>query len=132
MNRQGFTLIELCLAILVFSLGILGVAKMQTYAVQGTAFSMQLTNAINVAEDQIEQLSGQMLRDELGQANVPANLAIGNQAGAATVAQGVTYTPTWVVSQYGNGLSRRVDLTVSWMEKSQPHALNLSFIIGQE
>ena len=57
-RSAGFTLIELVVAIFVFALGIMGILKMHQASVQANNFSMQLTKAVNAAEDQMEFLRG--------------------------------------------------------------------------
>lgn len=54
--NQGYTLIEVLIAIAVFSIGILAVAAMQTTSVQGNASARRVTEATALAENQIESL----------------------------------------------------------------------------
>jgi len=55
-NKEGFTLIEIMIALTIFSIGILGVALMQIRAIGGNASSSGLTVASTVAQDSIEEL----------------------------------------------------------------------------
>lgn len=55
-NKEGFTLIEIMIAMTIFSIGILGVAAMQIHAIGGNASSSGLTVASTVAQDRIENL----------------------------------------------------------------------------
>lgn len=55
-NEKGFTLIEVLIAITVFAIGILGVAAMQLSSVKGNSSALDLTEAVNVAQDQMETL----------------------------------------------------------------------------
>ena len=57
-NRSGFTLVELVVAILIFGIGICGIAKMQYVAVRGNAYAMRLSQATNAAENRMEWLMG--------------------------------------------------------------------------
>ncbi len=126
-NKHGFTLIELAIAILIFALGIMGVAKMQSEAVRGASFSMQMTEAISVAEDQLAVLTSQSLKP-----SVPADLQSGQHNGTAVLYHGVGYTPTWNVTTFGTGLSRQVAVTVSWTDREDPHSVTINSIMGQE
>lgn len=55
-NENGFTLIEVLIAMVIFSIGILGVVKMQISAIQGNATAMKITEKYFLASNQIETL----------------------------------------------------------------------------
>jgi type IV pilus assembly protein PilV len=52
----GFTLIEVLMVLVIFSVGILAVAAMQTTSVKGVSSARRVTEAIALAENQIERL----------------------------------------------------------------------------
>lgn len=52
----GFTLIEVMVAMVIFAVGILGVAKMQISAINGNAAALKITEKYAVASNQIERL----------------------------------------------------------------------------
>ncbi|HQI02099.1 MAG TPA: prepilin-type N-terminal cleavage/methylation domain-containing protein [Deltaproteobacteria bacterium] len=56
MADGGFTLIELIIAVVIFSIGILGVAALHYESIRGTDFAMQITRANSVSEDLTEYL----------------------------------------------------------------------------
>ncbi|MDA3819829.1 MAG: prepilin-type N-terminal cleavage/methylation domain-containing protein [Candidatus Delongbacteria bacterium] len=55
-NQNGFTLIEVMIAITVLAIGILGVAKMQLSAVKGNSYASGLTEATAFAQNKMEEL----------------------------------------------------------------------------
>ncbi len=55
-NENGFTIIEVMIAIVVFAIGILAVAVMQLGAVKGNSGASRLTEATVTAQNQMEQL----------------------------------------------------------------------------
>lgn len=55
-HHQGFTLLEVIIALFVFTLGILGVAAMQLRSIHGNASGMRLTEATAQAQDIIETI----------------------------------------------------------------------------
>jgi prepilin-type N-terminal cleavage/methylation domain-containing protein len=56
MEPKGFTLIELLIGLLIFAIGILGVASMHIASVKGNIFTNNLTQAAILAQDKLEHL----------------------------------------------------------------------------
>lgn len=56
LSSNGFSLIEILIAMAIFSIGILGVAQMQIAAIKGNATARMLTDTVVQATDQIELL----------------------------------------------------------------------------
>jgi type IV pilus modification protein PilV len=54
--QEGFSLVEVLVAILLLTVGILALAQMQTKAVASNAFGNQLTQATFLAQDKMEEL----------------------------------------------------------------------------
>jgi len=125
----GFTLIELVVAILVFALGIMGIMKMHQASIQSNNYSMQLTQAVNIAQDRIERLRGASFDDP------DMSVAIHNTTiiNDATYARGVDYNLSYIVSvaPNTNNMGRDVNLTVTWQEKSIHHILRIPVLITQ-
>ena len=63
--EQGFTLIEIMIAITVFAIGILAVGKMQIAAIQGNSRANHLTEAATIAQSKIEELISLNYNDPL-------------------------------------------------------------------
>ncbi len=55
-NQEGFTIIEVLIAMGIFSIGILGVAAMQTASVKGNAAAQGVTDIAVYAADRLEKL----------------------------------------------------------------------------
>ena len=64
-DEQGFTLIEILIAITVFAIGILAVGKMQITAIQGNSRANHLTEAATIAQSKIEELISLNYNDPL-------------------------------------------------------------------
>jgi type IV pilus modification protein PilV len=56
-KENGFTMIEVLIALTIFAVGLLAVAALQTSAINMNSTSNKLTNLSTVAMDQIEKLS---------------------------------------------------------------------------
>jgi len=55
-SRKGFTLIEVLVAIVIVSIGLLAVAGMQNTAIYGNASSRDATYAIQLAEEMVDRI----------------------------------------------------------------------------
>ena len=55
-RQQGYSLVEVMVAILILTIGLLALAKMQTQAVASNNFGNQLTQATFLAQDKVEEL----------------------------------------------------------------------------
>ena len=55
-SQEGFSLVELLVAILLLTVGLLALVKMQTQAVASNSFGNQLTQATFLAQDKLEEL----------------------------------------------------------------------------
>jgi len=55
-TQEGFSLVEVLVAILLLTVGLLALAKMQTQAVASNSFGNQLTQATFLAQDKLEEL----------------------------------------------------------------------------
>lgn len=91
-NDNGFTLVEVMIAMVVLMTGMLGVLGMQYYAVGGNAASKEMRVATNISQQLIEQFNA-----------VPyASLASGSDtepvpANETSISGGIIYTRAWWV-----------------------------------
>lgn len=85
-NDNGFTLIEVLIAVAILAIGILGLAKMQIAAIKGNACARKGTEAMVIAQKQIETLMGQLFD------------SITTTSTEFTLPEGHTYTVTWTVT----------------------------------
>ena len=55
-NERGFSLLEVLVAMVILSIGLLGVAGMQTTAITGNTFAQSGTVAIQLAEEMVNRI----------------------------------------------------------------------------
>lgn len=143
-RQRGFTFVELIVAILVFAIGILGLAKMQILAVRGNSYSMEMARAANVAEDQVENLMSRDIDDPLLGGKSPdtgtqelfftlvtdgdAPKLYDHESLPKTSAPEVSWRVQANVPQ--NGL-KTVNLQSGWMDADHsPHWVDFTFVVG--
>ena len=107
MDKKGFTLVEVTIALFVFMVVLVGLAGYVSTSMKASSQSKQTSVASSMIQDKMEALR-----------NIPyAFLASGNDA---VIAQGLTYQRQWTISQSGN--IKTVDITVSYSGKNMQAA----------
>jgi type IV pilus assembly protein PilV len=130
MNEKGFTLIEVIIAIVIFSIGILGVGAMHYESIRGNSFAMQITRANNISEDMTEFLKAlPYTSDSLGGAN-PINVQV-NKSMTDITDGGVTYRRTWFITQALDSTNNVINdvriVTVETWWDNDNHHLSFTF-----
>jgi type IV pilus assembly protein PilV len=114
-NREGFTLVEIMIAVFILTVALLGMAAVTTMVVKGNAYSRQATTASMLVKDKLEQLKN---------TNV-ASLAGGTDyrnADSSTGTAGALYTRTWTITP--GATTTTIAVTVQWL--SQGAARNVT------
>jgi len=117
-HKEGFTLIEVMITMVVLSIGLVALAGIQISAIKGNAFSRRMTTAVSVAEQTIEQIKNSPYDNVQSQSTTQvtaANMNFNSQVNVTNT------TPT-------NG--KRVEVTVSWSDSGKSHDVRLSTIIS--
>jgi len=120
-GSQGFTLLEVVIAMLILAIALLGLAGLQVVAVQGNSLASQMTEATMLAQDQLEQLITTPFTTLTGGAN--------NVTGAT----GVGYNVQWVINPdpiSAGDTSADVTVTVSWRDDAD-HSVIIDSVISQ-
>ena len=103
LNNKGVTLVELMVVLVVLTIGLLPIALVQSRARSDVFNSGQRTEAINIAQMQMERTKS------VGFANAVS--------GAGTIG---AFNWNTVVQPVSSGLSS-VTITVQWQEKGEDH-----------
>lgn len=112
-NQNGFTLIEIMIAIAVFTIGILALTSMQIRAVQGNSFACGLTEASILAQDKMEELIMLGYNDP----NLNDTYKAGIYTMSWNIAVNVPYTNTKTIS-----------IVVTWVENGAPKQVAIQSI----
>ena len=107
-RQQGFSLIEVVIALAIFSIGILAIAQLQISAVRNNTNGNLATQATMLAEAQVENLKNT--------SNVTL-LADSVESGIdRSGASGGIYTRTTAITNpMGGDFSRQIQVTVQWV-----------------
>ena len=132
-DQNGFTLIEVLIALFVFAVGILGLALMQLSAINGNSVANRVTEASVLASDQIERImtwnydDGRLEEDNDNTytlSNGDDVIFDGHEVGA-----GGNYDLFWNVQENTPATgSKTVEVTVIWFNKGQRKNLSFSTI----
>lgn len=112
MGVRGFSLIEILISLVILSVSLLAIASLMAMTTRNNASGAQMTEAINLAQDKIEELS----------VTPSGNLLPGtDQKKGAT---GVNYSRNWTILPNATGNLRALSVTVNWNNREN-HSINL-------
>ena len=112
-NQNGFTLLELLIALTILTIGLLGLAGLHIAAIQGNVSGFKISTATAVAQERIEELKA---LDE-----TDPDLSAGAHADDCSVIQcviqGITYNRSYTIQDNTpiSGTST-MTLTITWVE----------------
>ena len=123
-DETGLTLPEVLVAMVVLSLGLLALTKMQITAIQVNSASSRLTQGTTIAQDKVEQLMALPYTDAQLDDQTPVGQVTTYTETRAT--QG--YTITWQVDQDTPAVGvKTINLTVTWRNRGRQQTFSLAF-----
>ena len=121
-KKEGFSLIEVLIALIFLAIGILAIASLQITSVRGNFFSNNLMQATYVAQDRLEFLKNRPYDSaELG--------AVNNKDDVKVTISGVVFTRTYRVVDNVAGY-KEITYTVTWNDGTN-HNISFSTIRSQ-
>jgi type IV pilus modification protein PilV len=119
-KEQGFTLLEVMIAMTILAIGLLGLAGLQITSVRSNSSASQVSEATVLAQDQLEQLRGTPF----------ANLVSGSSN--VTGRSGIAYRIQWTVTKPVGENHANIDMQVSWARDSAyQRPFRISSVIGE-
>lgn len=124
-SRGGFTLIEMLVAILILTIGLLGTAGLTAQVVQGNFFSKNITSATAIAQTQLEAVQNK---------GYAGTTTTSFPSAAATVSMGgVNFSRTTTITNDSPASNMKtIGVTVSWNESNNmARSITLQTILAQ-
>lgn len=116
-NQQGFSLVELLIALAILALSMLAAASMQFGSIRNNASGNMVTQANMLAKAKMEELKSTTDLSTLGP---------GEEAGIDAAGQaGGIYTRNWAVESLGS-TARRITVTVQWTKGSRTRSVSIT------
>ncbi|WP_321530149.1 prepilin-type N-terminal cleavage/methylation domain-containing protein [uncultured Desulfuromonas sp.] len=137
-RQDGFSLIEMLIALMILAIGILAVVTMQVTSMRNNALSFSRTEAATASQGIIENLMSRTFNDSLLQdTNGDGNaglMDIGANAdfSLSTTTNNITHQFYWNISKNDpvpNSLT--IGLTVQWSFSGTQRSFSMTQIIGQ-
>jgi type IV pilus assembly protein PilV len=121
--QQGFTLIEVLVAIVILTMGLLGTAALTTGVIRGNHFSKNITSATAAAQSQLESVKSSGYTNAVA-ANFPNDTVI---MGGMTFARSTTITAGSPATNM-----KTISVTVTWAEANNTsRSVNLQTILAE-
>jgi type IV pilus assembly protein PilV len=118
--EEGFTLIEIMIALVVMSIGLTALAAVQISAIRGNAFSKRMTTAMSIADGKMEQIKNGSYASIISESATQVTQSNMNFTRQVTVTNN---------SPLAN--AKTVNVTVSWSEGSKSHTVPITTIVSQ-
>ena len=113
-GQDGFTLIEVMIAMVVFTFGILAVLSMQGTSIQGNRSAQNISEAANFGASKAEELITTPYSNVSNETQ---------KKGKYNINQGVTLNPD---------TTKSVKITVTWSDGSQTHEVDFDFVKSKD
>jgi type IV pilus assembly protein PilV len=107
-KSQGFSLIEVLIALVILSVALLALASLMVQTTKNNSFGCHMTEAATYARDQLENL----------RISLWANVVTGNDVRLGST--GTSYARSWIVVPNGappNDTIKEITITISWNDK---------------
>ena len=120
---KGYTLLEVLIAMVVTSIGLLGMAQLQIVATRSNSFSNQMTVGVTLGQDQLEALRNLDYEDtelDAGDHVDPGN-PIMSQGG-------IGFNRRWTVTEDAPNSLKTVTITVGWPAGNESHHVTFTTV----
>ncbi len=129
-GNTGFTLIEVLLAMAIFTIGILAIGSLQLAAIKGDSKARFSTEAAVLAQDTLERLIAQRLDPDAAQLPAEFRSDLNHDPSRPFEDSTGKYTVDWVVSPLHSPIDKAVtiDMTVTWLERGNTRSITYNYV----
>ena len=122
-NQNGFTLIEVLIALSILSIGLLALLGLQVAVVRGNAGSRNLTSAVMLAEAKNEELK----ENGFGKNTTGTETNIDGTGQAGGI-----FTRSWTItSNYGGSSNmEQTTVTTTWSDQVRSHSISIDTVLS--
>jgi prepilin-type N-terminal cleavage/methylation domain-containing protein len=123
-DTQGFSLVEVLIAIVVLAVALMGLATLQVRCIRSNDLANRTTQATNLAQVKLEEL---IFRSATGE-HFSAGVTVDDENPVAVPAddQGAIFTRSWeFVDDSPVPASRTIIVTVAWNDAIGPHEVEV-------
>jgi len=125
---RGFTLVEVLTALAILSVGLLALAGLQVTTVRSNLLSKDLTTAVFLAEQKMEEFKN----TTFSSLPIVTNQADPNNPLTGSGQPGGTYSRFYTIRNYsGSPAMKQVTVSVSWKESGRSHSATLDTVIAK-
>jgi type IV pilus assembly protein PilV len=117
-KSDGFTLLEILIALIIFSIGILALTSLTVTATRTGSYGGRMTEAVTFAQDKLEELK----------ANSWEKIVSGGDQ--KTGPTGINYTRNWKVLEKETRNLKTVSITIDWKDRAD-HSISLFTVISR-
>ena len=122
--NAGFTLPETLLTLVIMSIGLLALARLQMSSLQGNALSRDMITAVSIAEEKTEQLKNTPFANIQAESATQVTVSNRNFTKAVTVTDDA---PDGLI-----GTTKTIRVIVSWQDsKRKTHTVQIATVIAQ-
>lgn len=126
-NQNGFTLVEVLIAVVILCIGLLALAGLQVIVIKGNTGSKNLTSAAILAEAKTEELKrngfGSLTNGNFQDPNNPVN-EIGEKGGI--------FTRSWEIADYlGSADMKKIIVTLTWTDSLGDHNIPVTTVFSK-
>ena len=128
-NQKGFTLVEVIITLIIFTIGMLAVTRMQLTSIQGNNFSHSINTGGILAARELEQLKNVNYDLITSSTDTTAKFHV-DEMGQLAPDDELAFDVTWVVTgrtipdTSGEAIYKEIAVTVRWRD-TQEHSITV-------